>query len=141
LETSEVTHKTLNPVQRRLSPRGRRACGESGAANLRAWRERQRAGITAEVEQFRAALLAELGTRCGARERAMVEAAAITYAALCRARVKLYKARESALPALLDRIPRLSGNLLRLLKSLGLRDTRRPRTLADAFDGKVGPNG
>lgn len=126
----------------RLTRAGRRACGEAGRRNLEAWRARKSgaADIAQRVAEFRAGLLGELGPEATAAQQATVEAAVTIYGGICRAQARVLHCREKALPGLLDRIPRLSGNLLRLLKSLGLRDKRRPRTLSEVFDSKVGRN-
>jgi predicted cobalt transporter CbtA len=108
--------------RRRLTPAGRAVLAVSGRANLKAWRElhgRSQPDVTAEVEQFHADLLRDLGPKRTAAQTALAVSAVASYASILLALSKLLRTRRSRrLGAFLDRLSRLQGQLLRTLRQL-----------------------
>ena len=131
---------------RNLSRKARVAMATAGAKNLAAFREIQaaaegRPNIGAEMDRWRAEMLAELGANVNARRRVLVDAAGATYGCILLVINKLRGARVSDSGHLLERTSFLVGNVTRLLKMLELPARPKPRTLAEALATKPAPPG
>jgi hypothetical protein len=122
---------------RKISKIGREAMAAAGVKNLAAFRQMQRPNIGAEMDRWRAEMLAELGTSVNARRRALVDGATATYGCIILVINKLRSARIADSGRLLERTSFLVGNLDRLLKRLELPPKPRPRSLSDLLPSKV----
>jgi hypothetical protein len=104
---------------------GATASAAAGAENLLAWQKQQAIQPTAEGlagEEFRRALVAEVGPNPTASQLGLISAACATFEALELAHRRIRRRRKRNALSLVETISQLSGNLRRTLEQLGLAD-------------------
>jgi hypothetical protein len=134
--------RIVKPGKRVLSKDARWRMSEAGRENLQAHHRRvkeTRSAVLAQKDAYRANIMLELGPNPTSTRIALAEAAVLTYSSILIVHNELlYRSRKDVL-ALTERTSWLTSNLSRLLQTLNLDVTPKPRCLADLVDPRVAP--
>ena len=128
LNTKEIgknneTRKPSNPLVSDDRETGAAASAAAGARNLTTWQKQQANQPAVEglaAEEFRRALVAEVGPDPSAVQLGLISAACATFEALQLGQKRLRRRRKRNVLSFVEAVSQLSGNLRRLLSELGL---------------------
>jgi hypothetical protein len=129
-------NQTLHP---KITAKGRAAMAKAGKKNLDTWLKKPHnppPDVAADAGRFRADLEAELTAPITGGQRALLLCAESAYLAISLALLKLRRTRRlRRLEAAFDRLARLQGSLLRVLRELGMRrEVPDGQTLDEVLD-------